>query len=190
MDFITVFVLSVALSMDCFAVSLTKGICIHKFKWKYAFRMAVLFGFFQAMMPVISYTAGSVFADQLKSIDHWISFVLLVLIGVKMIVEGMKPEEEEKQSQVKKPFKFKVLIPLAVATSIDALATGVIFIPYPEVFWKAILQIGIVSMLASLTGIWIGYRIKHRMKFNMEVIGGVVLIGIGIKILAEHIFKV
>lgn len=152
--------------------------------------MAFMFGFFQAMMPVISYNAGSVFAGQMRSYDHWISFALLVLIGVKMIIEGLKPEDVTCKNEDKKPFRFKTLLPLAIATSIDALATGVIFIPYPEVFWKAILQIGIVSMAASLIGIWIGFKIKHRMKFNMEITGGIVLIGIGIKILAEHIFKV
>lgn len=107
-----------------------------------------------------------------------------------MIIEGLKPEDVTCKNEDKKPFRFKTLLPLAIATSIDALATGVIFIPYPEVFWKAILQIGIVSMAASLIGIWIGFKIKHRMKFNMEITGGIVLIGIGIKILAEHIFKV
>lgn len=173
------------LAMDCFAVSTSKGICTKKFKWKYTIRLAFLFGFFQASMPLITFFAGAGFTNIIKDYDHWIAFVLLSLIGIKMLVEGLKPINPDCKID-KHPYRWRNLLVLSLATSIDALATGVIFIPYPESIWNAVLAIGITSFLFSVSGVLLGYKLGRKLKFNMELLGGVFLIGIGLKILLEH----
>lgn len=188
MNLSTIILIGIGLSMDCFAVSTSKGICAKKFKWKYALRMAFLFGFFQAAMPLISYFAGSGFASDIRIYDHWIAFILLALIGLKMFIEGFKHPIDPDCRVVKHPFRWKALITLAFATSIDALATGVIFIPYPEYIWMAIGIIGIISFSFSFIGFGLGIKFRKRFKFNVEILGGLMLIGIGLKILLEHLF--
>lgn len=172
--------------MDCFAVAAAKGMCIHKFKWKYALRMSVLFGLFQALMPLISFLAGSTVSEVFTRYDHWIAFILLTLIGLKMMIEGRKNQLPECKEQ-KHPFRWKTLFIMAIATSIDAFAMGVIFIPYPEYIATAIVLIGITSFTFSLSGLLIGMKLKHKLRFNMEIIGGIILILLGIKILIEHL---
>jgi len=186
MDLLNIFFISVGLAMDCFAVSVGKGICAKKFKWKYVFRIAFLFGLFQGVMPLISFFAGSGFSNIIKDYDHWIAFILLLIIGLKMLIEGFKPINPDCERD-KHPFRWKNLIILSIATSIDALATGVIFIPFPQQIWLVTGLIGITSFLFSFAGVLIGLKFHRHMKFNVEILGGVILIGIGTKILVEHL---
>ncbi len=148
--------------------------------------MAFLFGLFQAVMPLIGYFAGSSFANQMMSFDHWLAFGLLSLIGGKMLYEGFKPHNPD--CATPNPFKIGSLLPLAFATSIDALATGIVFVPYPLLIWKAIAIIGFISFIFTFLGMYIGIHFGKRFHLKVEVIGGLILIGIGLKILVEHLF--
>lgn len=190
MDIISLILISVGLAMDCLAVSISKGICVRKIYIGYTLRMAFLFGLFQALMPLIGFFVGKVFAEQIKSVDHWIALILLAFIGIRMIVEarGKSPYEIDCSGSVASHFKIKELLPLAVATSIDALATGVILISFPEFIWKAILVIGSTSFLFSFIGMFIGTYFGKRFHFKVEILGGVILIFIGLKIWVEHMF--
>lgn len=193
MDLLSIIVIAIGLAMDCFAVSIAKGMAARKFYFRYALRTALLFGLFQGLMPLIGYLAGISFAETITVIDHWIAFVLLGFIGAKMIVESMrekngsKNRQETRTEDIATLFSWKTLFSLAIATSIDALATGLIFVPTPE--WTAIAFciIGIVSFLFSMFGMWIGATFGKRFRLNVEVIGGIILILIGTKILIEHL---
>lgn len=188
MDFLSIVILSIALSMDCFAVSVTKGICAKQFHFGLTFRMAILFGCFQAIMPLLGFLAGSSFTHQIETFDHWLAFVLLLLIGGKMIIEGLKAQDTDCDA-ITNPFKWTSLIALAFATSIDALATGIVFVSCPEMIWKAILIIGISSFSFTLLGMYIGLHFGRRFNLKVEVIGGIILFGIGLKILLEHLYS-
>lgn len=187
MDLLTIIIIGIGLAMDCFAVSISKGICLKKIKWKKVLRMAFLFGLFQAIMPLIGYLGGMSFANLISSFDHWIAFTLLVIIGSKMFIEGLKPIDPNCDINPN-PFKWKTLITLAFATSIDALATGIVFVPFPDKIWFAIFNIGIISFIFTIIGVHAGFYFKKRMKFNVEIIGGIILFSIGTKILIEHLF--
>lgn len=191
MDVFSIVLIAVGLAMDCFAVSISKGICVRKFYFSYTFRMALLFGIFQGIMPLIGFCLSSFFAEQIKVVDHWIAFVLLGFIGVRMIIEAFKSDEDDCDitDSVKKHFKWKVLFSLAIATSIDALATGVVFAPFPEIIWMAIIIIAIASFLFSFAGVLIGIHFGKRFHFKVEVLGGLILIAIGCKILIEHLLS-
>jgi len=188
MDIFSIIIIGIGLAMDCFAVSISKGVCLKKFKFKNAFRMAMLFGLFQAIMPLIGYFVGYSFAKQISMYDHWIAFVLLGGIGVKMFIEGLKPIDPHCEIK-SNPFKWKVLITLALATSIDALATGIVFVPFPNRILFAVISIGLISFFFSLFGIYIGVHFRHRIKINAELPGGIILIAIGLKILLEHLLS-
>ena len=180
MDLVSVILIAVGLAMDCFAVSTVKGVT----KSDRAFLMAVFFGLFQGGMPLIGYAAGSAFAEVVERYDHWIALVLLTLIGGKMIWESLHEKEEEPASA--SVFTLKEIVMLAIATSIDALATGVLFVSMPFLkVLEAVAIIGLVSFFFSRLGYRIGYAAGRRLDFNVELLGGLVLIGIGIKIFAE-----
>lgn len=185
MDLLSILIISIGLAMDCFAVSVSKGICAKKYFFWLTFRMAVLFGLFQAVMPLIGFTAAKSFAKEMTSYDHWLAFGLLVLIGGKMVVEGFQTPNPE-CIKVTNPFKWASLLSLALATSIDALATGIIFVPFPEMIWKAVAMIGFISFCFTFLGMYLGIHFGKRFHLKVEVIGGFILIGIGIKILIEH----
>jgi len=186
MDLLSIIIIGIGLAMDCFAVSISKGVCLSKFKLNKALRMAMLFGLFQGLMPLIGYFGGRSFANVLGQYDHWIAFGLLAVIGLKMFIEGLKPIDPHCDI-TPNPFRWKVLITLAVATSIDAMATGVIFVPYPERILFAVLNIGIISFAFSLLGVYLGVYFRDKIKINVELLGGIILIGIGMKILIEHL---
>ncbi len=169
--------------MDCFAVSITKGITSGKAQWGNALLMALLFGLFQGGMPLIGFFAGVAFTEQIARFDHWIALVLLGFIGGKMIWESLHEDEEVEEHR---DFSFQTLLVLAIATSIDALATGIIFVPTPEVLWLAVGVIALVSFCFSIGGYWIGVVCGKRFHFNVELLGGIILIGIGLKIFLEH----
>jgi putative Mn2+ efflux pump MntP len=187
MDILSIIIIAIGLAMDCFAVSISKGICLKKFQFGNTFKMAFLFGFFQAIMPLIGYLAGKTFIREMSSYDHWVAFGLLALIGGKMLIEGLKAKDPDCDI-TPNPFGWKLLFTLAFATSIDALATGIVFVPYPSLIYTAALIIGGISFLFTFLGMEIGIHFGKRFHFNVEILGGVILIGIGIKILVEHLF--
>ena len=186
MDKVSIIIIGIGLAMDCFAVSISKGICAKKFFFWHTLRMAVLFGLFQALMPLFGYLAGAGFANQMQTFDHWVAFGLLVIIGGKMLYEGFKTHDPD--CVTPNPFKLASLFPLALATSIDAFATGIVFVPYPGIIWIAITIIGLISFLFTFFGMYIGIHFGKRFHVKVEAIGGLILIGIGFKILLEHLF--
>ena len=177
--------IGIGLAMDAFSVSVSDGILIGRVKLSQAVKIALFFGFFQFMMPVLGYLAGSTFADVIQSFDHWVAFCLLALIGGKMVYEAFseKDEDEEKGN----PLSIKTLTILAVATSIDALAVGITFatIATPVILSSAI--IGVTTFLISLSGVYLGSRCGDLFGNKAEIAGGAILIIIGLKILIEHL---
>ena len=182
MELWELFLIAVGLSADAFAVAVCKGLSVKKLNIKHALVTGLYFGGFQALMPLIGYWLGSRFQNLITSIDHWIAFVLLALIGFNMIKESKGEAEELNDS-----FKFSEMLPLAVATSIDALAVGITFAFLKVNITGAISMIGITTFVLSIAGIWLGNRFGAKYKSKAECFGGVVLILIGIKILFEHI---
>lgn len=185
MDLLSIVVLAIGLAADCFAVSISKGISSNKLPWTKVLTMALLFGLFQGGMPLITFYLGIGFADYIQPIDHWVAFVLLAFIGGKMIIESRKPATVDQPTN---GFGWGTLLTLAIATSIDALAMGIVFLPYPTQIFLATGIIAFISFVASLAGTTIGFYCGHRFKINIELIGGLILIGIGLKILIEHLF--
>ena len=183
MDVITILLIAVGLAMDCFAVSIAQGLAVRTTERPKPLLMAFLFGLFQGAMPLIGYFAGNVFADFFDTYAPWIALTLLAFIGGKMIWESLHEKEEETVG-----WQLNRLLVLAVATSIDALATGVIFIPVPERLWIGVGIIGLVSFLFSVGGYHIGKYMGERFKLNVELIGGIILIGIGLKIWIEGVW--
>jgi len=187
MTLLEIFLIAVGLAMDCFAVSIASSVSYGHYNWLKMLRMALFFGLFQGIMPFIGWLAGVSFAEQITSIDHWLAFVILGYLGVKMGVESFKKKETCCQKNT--PFgSFKMLITLSFATSIDALATGVIFIPMGHLIYKASIIIALVSFLFTTIGCVIGITFGKRFKINVELIGGIILFAIGTKILIEHLF--
>jgi len=183
-----IILLAIGLAMDCFAVSLTAGMAANKPVFLQRLKMATMFGLFQAMMPLLGFLAGKGFAQQIQRIDHWLAFAILLLIGGKMIYEDIKLQRKtETEDKTKNLFQWHTLLLLAAATSIDALATGLIFVPFENVIWKALLIIGAVSFLFSLTGSYLGTYFGKKLPFRAELLGGIILILIGMKILIEHL---
>lgn len=176
--------LGVGLAMDCFAVSLSKGIAARRFV-SASILMAVLFGVFQAGMPLIGYFAGEYFSSFVQKFAPWIALVLLAYIGGKMVWEHFSESDDEEHADA--DYGLKTLLIMSVATSIDALATGLIFVGQPEVIWIAVLIIGICSFVFSLGGTLLGVFVGSRFKFPAELIGGLILIGIGLKIWIEGV---
>ena len=207
MGFITVFLTAVGLAMDALAVSVSSGISACRIRTKQILKMAFLFGLFQALMPIAGYFLATSFRKYIENFDHWIAFILLLVIGGKMLFEAMKellstrklkngdglvcdisktPEEQEAADCIL--FSTKRLLILAVATSIDALAVGISFAVLRADIWSSALMIGIVCMVFSFAGACIGRRIGSVFGKLAEIIGGLILIGIGLKILVEHLF--
>lgn len=186
MDILSIIIIGIGLGMDCFAVSISKGVCLKKFQFNKVFRMAFLFGFFQAAMPLIGYFAGYSFARQLITFDHWIAFVLLEIIGMKMFVEGLKPIDPQCDI-TPNPFKWRTLFVLAIATSIDAMATGIVFVPFPDKIWFAVTNIGVISFILTFIGVFLGIKFREKIKINVEFFGGLILMIMGVKILVEHL---
>ncbi|MHC4800052.1 MAG: manganese efflux pump MntP [Planctomycetota bacterium] len=184
MDMITITFVAFGLAMDAFAVSITSGITIRKLRINHALRIAVFFGSFQAAMPVIGWLAGMSMRGFIAGVDHWIAFGLLSFVGSKMIYEAIKIEADEK---VINPLNLYVLLMLSVATSIDALAVGVSFAFLKISIATPIIVIGIVTFLLSYFGTFIGNRLGHFFERKIEIVGGLILIGIGTKIMVEHL---
>ncbi len=174
---------SIALSMDAFAVAICKGLAMKKATYKEMLIVGLWFGGFQALMPLIGYLLGSAFEKYTVAADHWIAFVLLALIGALMIKESCEKDEESDGS-----ICFKIMLIMAIATSIDALAVGISYGILPNVnIWIAISSIGIITFLLSMIGVKIGNIFGSKYKSKAEFTGGIVLILIGAKILLEHL---
>lgn len=183
MDLIELFLIAVGLSMDAFAVSVCKGLAMPKCTFKKAAIVGLWFGGFQALMPAIGYILGAQFQEAIASIDHWIAFVLLALIGGNMIHEALDNDEEEADASL----DVKTMFLLAVATSIDALAIGITFAFLKVSIIPAVCFIGIVTFIISFAGVKIGNVFGARYKNKAEIVGGVILILLGLKILLEHL---
>lgn len=187
MSILEIWLLAVSLAIDCFTVSITSGIILHRIRWGIFLKMAFLFGLFQAAMPFLGWLGASRFNHLIETYDHWIAFALLAFLGIRMIREHFKDEEGRSFD----PTRMKVILTLAVATSIDALAVGISFaftgfrtlssLLYP------LTAIGIASFVISLAGSLIGVFFGKRFNLRVEIFGGLVLIGIGVKILFEHL---
>lgn len=184
MTLFELFVIAVGLSMDAFAVSICKGLSMQKMSWKKALVVGLYFGGFQAGMPLLGYFLGSRFQEKIMAFDHWIAFILLCLIGVNMIRESFSKEEEQTDASI----SFRSMVPLAVATSIDALAVGVTFAFLRVEIVPAVSFIGIVTLLLSMVGVKAGNVFGSRYKSRAELAGGIILVLMGVKILIEHLF--
>lgn len=187
MGIFELFILAVGLSMDAFAVSICKGLCVQKTTIKHMCIAGLWFGGFQALMPFIGYTLGSAFTEYIIAIDHWVAFVLLGLIGGNMLKEALGDDDDDCECSCEiNPFGIKTMFLMAVATSIDALAVGVTFaFLRVNIIW-AITFIGITTFCFSAVGIKIGSIFGSKFKSKAELAGGLILIGLGIKILLEH----
>lgn len=175
-------IIAVGVSMDAFAVSICKGLSVQKVRMKHVALTGIWFGGFQALMPVIGYFVGASFAGFVTSVDHWIAFVLLGIIGGNMIKESCSKEEE----CCAPDFSVKTMFAMAVATSIDALAIGVSFAFLNVNIWKAVALIGVTTALFSGAGVLIGNIFGSRYKSKAEFVGGFILVAMGLKILLEH----
>ncbi len=185
MTFFELLLIAIGLSMDAFSVSICKGLTTKRFSWRMALVCGLWFGFFQALMPIIGYFLGSQFARFIESVDHWIAFGLLALIGANMIREAVSDEKEDDKDNG--ALDFKTMLFLAIATSIDALAVGVSFACIQVKLWSSVLIIGITTFLFSVVGVKIGNVFGSKFEKSAEIVGGIILILIGLKILLEHL---
>lgn len=176
--------IAIGLAADSFAVSVSSGAIIEKLRLRHAVRIAVFFSFFQALMPCIGWKAGSLAGSFIRSVDHWLAFVILCFIGGKMIYESRKLTDDVEKTI--NPLNIYVLFSLAIATSIDALAVGVTFSFLDVSIIEPVIVIGIVTFIFSLTGTYIGEFFGHVFEDKIEIIGGLILISIGCMILIEH----
>ena len=183
-----IFLMAVALSMDAFAVAICKGLATEKAQIKHMVVVGAWFGIFQALMPFIGCTVGSAFLSYIEAVDHWIAFILLGFIGGNMIKESLSKEEECDCTDAS--LSFKVMLTMAIATSIDALAAGVgmsVDLDGMGQILIAVLAIGVITFILSAIGVKIGNVFGSKYKFLAELSGGIVLVGMGLKILLEHL---
>ena len=183
MDLLTLLTLAVGLAMDAFAVSICKGLAMREKVLKNGIIVGLWFGGFQALMPTIGFFLGTQFKDQITSIDHWIAFVLLGLIGINMVKEALSNDEEQADDSI----AVKEMFMLAVATSIDALAVGITFAFLNVHIVSAASMIGVCTFLISFAGVKIGNIFGTKYKSKAELAGGIILILLGFKILFEHL---
>jgi putative Mn2+ efflux pump MntP len=184
MELTTIIAIAVGLSMDAFAVSITSGLGMERFRLRSALRIALFFGGFQALMPIIGYFAGLTIRSLISSFDHWIAFGLLLFVGARMIYESMSAHEDEPRMNTE---DISTLLMLAIATSIDALAVG-LSLSFLEVdIASSAAIIGVVTFALSFLGVLIGRRAGRALGSRVEIIGGLILIGIGFKILLSHL---
>lgn len=183
MSIIELFLIAFGLSMDAFAVAVCKGLALKSVSLRHSVKAGLWFGGFQALMPLIGYFCGYWFRDYISAFDHWIAFALLSILGIKMIKEALSHEEEETDSAM----DFKNMLILAVATSIDALAAGISFAFLDVNIWWAIGFIGCITFILSALGIKIGSIFGAKFKSKAEILGGLILIFMGVKILLEHL---
>ena len=182
MSLLDLFIIAVGLSMDAMAVAVCKGLSVRELKFKHAIITGLYFGGFQAAMPLIGFLLGISFQTYIERFDHWIAFILLSLIGANMIKESFGKAEEVNCS-----FCPRAMIPMAIATSIDALAVGVTFAFLKVSILPAVTFIGVITFSLSCIGVYIGHLFGSKFKSKAELLGGIVLILMGLRILLEHL---
>ena len=187
MSFQEIFLIGVGLSMDAFAVALCKGLNMKKVNYVHTVIIALFFGGFQAVMPLLGWFLGKNFESYIKSMDHWIAFALLVYIGGKMAYEAIKGDDEDETSAKGDKLDLKELTIMAIDTSIDALAVGITFAFLQVSIVSSVTIIGITTFVLSIIGVMIGNRFGMKFKSKAEIAGGIILILIGLKILLEHL---
>ena len=186
MSIYEIILIAIALAMDAFAVSICKGLCMRKINYMHTAIIAMFMGVFQALMPAIGWVLGKGFENYISDYDHWIAFVLLAFIGGKMIYESL-PDNEETECSVHGILDIKELFLLAIATSIDAMATGVTFAVLEVKIIVPALIIGVITYIICFMGVMIGNRFGTKYKSKAEIAGGIVLVLFGLKILLEHL---
>ena len=186
MSFFELFLLAVGLSMDAFSVSICKGLGMQKVNWRVTLALAVAFGAFQAGMPVIGWALGSQFLHIIEPLDHWIAFGLLGFIGGNMIREALSDDEDDDAGTVDH-IDLGELLMLAIATSIDALTVGIAFASLSVNIWMSVALIGITTFVFSIAGVLIGNQFGMRYRKPSQIVGGIILILIGAKVLLEHL---
>ena len=185
MGLLEIIFIAIGLSMDAFAVAVTLGMSVQKPRLKEVVIPGIYFGFFQALMPLIGFLAGMHFTDKIEELEHWVAFVLLGLIGGKMIKDSFSKEEKKAEDN---PFHFAKMLLLAIATSIDALAVGVTFAFFKVNIVMAIAITGGITFVIASCGVVVGNIFGTRFKSKAEFIGGLVLVALGVKIVVEHLF--
>ena len=183
MGAIEILLISIGLAMDAFAVSVCKGLAMKKMSWKKAIIIGLYFGIFQAVMPVIGYFLGTTFEKFITYVDHWVAFILLVGIGINMVKEAFNKESENRNDNV----DMKTMLVLSIATSIDALAIGITFACLKIHIVMPVITIGLITFIISVIGVKIGNQFGDKYGKKAEIMGGVILILLGIKILLEHL---
>ncbi len=183
MEIYEILLIGIGLAMDAFAVSICKGLSMKKMNWKNAVIIALYFGVFQALMPLIGYFLGMTFESIVTTFDHWVAFALLTLIGGGMIKESFDDEDDKKNDKV----DFKTMVVLAIATSIDALAIGITFAFFDVNIVLAVSIIGIITFIISVLGVKIGNRFGDKYQNKAQLMGGIILVLLGFKILLEHL---
>lgn len=186
MGLFELFFIGVGLSMDAFAVSICKGLNMHRMNYRQAGIISLFFGGFQALMPTIGWFLGKQFENYITNIDHWIAFILLAVIGINMIREALSDDDEDEES-TGTALDIKELFMLAIATSIDALAVGITFAFLQVQIVPAVCLIGVTTFVISFAGVGIGHQFGRRYEKKSEIAGGIILIAIGLKILLEHL---
>jgi len=184
LDFVSTLFIAVALAIDAFTVALTCGLIIGRVTFRHTFRIGFHFGLFQFLMPILGWLAGTTVHELIAAFDHWIAFLLLAVIGGKMIHEAFSFDNTRIKSD---PSRGWSLVLFSIATSIDALAVGLSFGLLHVSIWFPAIVIGVTTLLLSTAGITIGNRLGTIFKKNVEIVGGVILIGIGLRILYEHL---
>lgn len=191
MELVSLLLIAVGLAMDAFAVSVSSGMILCHIKFRQNLKISGSFGLFQGVMPLIGYVIANTFADKIKAVDHWIAFGLLVFVGGKMLWEALRGSDDEPRGD---PTEWKNLLVMSVATSIDALAVGASLAVMPHTGLLALsmgylvccLLIALVTFVICLAGVLIGCKFGNLFGKKAEIIGGLVLIGMGVKILLEH----
>ena len=183
MGLLELFIIAVGLSMDAFAVAICKGLSVRVMRPRHAVITGLYFGGFQALMPLIGFLLGVQFQSLITSVDHWIAFALLVLLGINMIREARCPDEEDTNASL----AFRAMLPMAVATSIDALAVGITFAFLEVSILPAVCFIAGTTFLLSCIGVKVGNLCGTRFQSKAELLGGIILIVLGLKILLEHL---
>lgn len=188
MEYLVEFLLlGVGLAMDAFAVSICKGLAMRKVNKKQAVVIALFFGGFQAIMPIVGWFLCKGFQNYIEAFDHWIAFALLAFIGMKMIIETLSEKEEDVVvEKIDPPLDMKEMLMLAIATSIDALAVGISLAALDRPIVESATIIGVVTFIISIVGVYIGNFFGNRYKKRAELAGGIILVLIGVKILCEH----
>ncbi len=187
MDYFTVIILAIGLSMDSFAVSISCGLEEQRISFQHAVKISFSFAFFQGLLPVVGWFMGTGIKGYIEQFDHWVAFILLAYLGVKMIYESFRDEESDKMSNI---YSWKHIFALSIATSIDALIVGFTYamVSTSSIFSGAVI-IGAVTFFFAMLGIRIGKDVAGNFGKKVELLGGLILIGIGVKILVQHLFQ-